>query len=178
MIVEFYGGWNFVSVPWLAGMVFLFAFEFIEGNTITRLYFTRLRRLTQEALRVGAFTPELEKARAENLPSFTHFSFTLGPSIKEACMHHVLIIHEVETYPAWKSVFDQAADIRKRAGEISYQLLRYDNDANNIVHFSEWSSLENARRFFESPELVEISRKAGVKAPDFIYLQEMERGVL
>lgn len=73
MIVEFFGGWNFVAVPWLAGMVFLFAFEFIEGNTITRLYFTRLRRLTQEALRVGAFTPELEKARAENLPSFTHF---------------------------------------------------------------------------------------------------------
>ena len=93
-------------------------------------------------------------------------------------MQHVLIIHEVEAYPAWKAVFDQAADIRKRAGEISYQLLHYDNDANNIVHFSEWSSLENARRFFESPELVEIRRKAGVKAPEFIYLQEIERGVL
>lgn len=73
MIVEFYGGWSFVSTPWLAGMVFLFAFEFIEGNTITRLYFMRLRRLTQEALLVGMFTPELEKARAENMPTFTHF---------------------------------------------------------------------------------------------------------
>ncbi|MDD5323632.1 MAG: DUF2269 family protein [Methylococcales bacterium] len=52
MIVEFFGGWNFVAVPWLAGMVFLFAFEFIEGNIITRLYFKRLRRLTQEALRL------------------------------------------------------------------------------------------------------------------------------
>lgn len=93
-------------------------------------------------------------------------------------MHHVLIIHEVEAYPAWKTVFDQAAGIRKNAGEIGYQLLRYDNDANTIVHFSEWSSLEDARRFFESPELVEIRRKAGVKAPDFIYLQEIERGVL
>lgn len=93
-------------------------------------------------------------------------------------MQHVLIIHEVEDYPAWKAVFDQAAVIRKHAGEISYQLLRYDNDANNIVHFSEWSSLENARCFFESPELVEIRRKAGVKAPEFIYLQEIERGVL
>lgn len=93
-------------------------------------------------------------------------------------MQHVLIIHEVEDYPAWKAVFDQAAGIRKHAGEISYQLLRYDNDANNIVHFSEWSSLENARCFFESPELVEIRRKAGVKAPEFIYLQEIERGVL
>ncbi len=56
MIVEFFGGWSFVSVPWLAGMVYLFAFEFIEGNTVTRLYFMRLRRLTREALSVGSFT--------------------------------------------------------------------------------------------------------------------------
>jgi heme-degrading monooxygenase HmoA len=93
-------------------------------------------------------------------------------------MQYVLIIHEVQSYPAWKLVFDQAADIRKRAGEISYQLLKYDNDANNIVHFSAWSSLENARRFFESEELVEIRKKAGVKAPNFIYLKEIERNVL
>lgn len=93
-------------------------------------------------------------------------------------MQHVLIIHEVDAYPAWKAIFDQAADIRKQAGEISYQLLRYDNDANNIVHFSEWLSLENARRFFESEELIEIRKQAGVKAPDFIYLQEIECGVL
>lgn len=73
MIVEFFGGWNFTSIPWLAGMVFLFVFEFIEGNTITRLYFMRLRRLTQEALSVGSFTPELERARAESIPTFTHF---------------------------------------------------------------------------------------------------------
>jgi quinol monooxygenase YgiN len=93
-------------------------------------------------------------------------------------MPHVLIIHEVEAYPAWKAIFDQAADIRKQAGEIRYQLLRYDREANCIVHFSEWSSLDHARRFFESPELVEIRKKAGVKAPEFLYLQEIEQGVL
>ena len=93
-------------------------------------------------------------------------------------MQYVLIIHKVESYPAWKKIFDQAADIRKRAGEIRYQLLRHDNDANNVVHFSEWSSLDNARRFFESPEVVEIRNKAGVESPDFIYLQEIEHGVL
>lgn len=93
-------------------------------------------------------------------------------------MPHVLIIHEVEAYPAWKAAFDQAADLRKRAGEICYQLLRYDNDANRIVHFSEWSSLDKARRFFEPPELVEIRRAAGVKTPDFLYLHEIEQGIL
>ena len=54
-------------------------------------------------------------------------------------MPYVLIIHEVESYPAWKAVFDQAAGIRKQAGEICYRLLRYDHDANRIVHFSEWT---------------------------------------
>jgi quinol monooxygenase YgiN len=93
-------------------------------------------------------------------------------------MFHVLIIHEVESYPAWKAIFDNAAGIRKAAGEQSYQLLRYDTDTNRIVHFSKWYSLANARRFFESPELVKIRKEAGVKAPEFLYLDEIERGVL
>jgi uncharacterized membrane protein len=73
LIVQFFGGWDFVKVPWLAGMVALFAFEFVEGNTITRLYFMKLRRLTRAALSVGDFTPELNKVRGEIVPTFTHF---------------------------------------------------------------------------------------------------------
>jgi uncharacterized membrane protein len=30
MIVSYFGGWNFLQLPWLAGMVGLFAFESIE----------------------------------------------------------------------------------------------------------------------------------------------------
>jgi uncharacterized membrane protein len=73
LIVTVYGGWAFLGVPWLAGMVALFTFEFIEGNTITRLYFMRLRRLTTAALAQGSTTQELERARGEHLPTFTHF---------------------------------------------------------------------------------------------------------
>ncbi len=72
MIVEYYG-WAFLQLPWLAGMVALFAFEFIEGNTVTRRYFMRLRRLTRTALAEGRATPELEAARGETVPTFTHF---------------------------------------------------------------------------------------------------------
>lgn len=93
-------------------------------------------------------------------------------------MPHVLIIHEVEAYPVWKTVFDEARGIRKNAGELSYELLRYDDDENHIVHFSAWASLDNARRFFESSELIEIRKRAGVKAPHFIYLQQIENAVL
>jgi len=73
LIVSYHGGWDFLEEPWLVGMVILFALEFIEGNTITRLYFMRLRRLARAALAVKRITPELAQARAEQLASFTHF---------------------------------------------------------------------------------------------------------
>ncbi len=73
LIITYYGGWDFLSVPWLAGMAILFALEFIEGNTITRLYFMKLRRLARAALAEERLTPELALARAEQLASFTHF---------------------------------------------------------------------------------------------------------
>ena len=74
LIIEYHGEWDFLETPWLLGMVLLFAFEFVEGNTVTRLYFMRLRRLTREAVVKGGVTPELLAAREhEPLPTFTHF---------------------------------------------------------------------------------------------------------
>lgn len=93
-------------------------------------------------------------------------------------MKYVLIIHEVEDYKNWKKIFDNASEIRKEAGEISYQVLKYENEQNKIVHFSVWSSLEKAKQFFESPKLIEIRKEAGVKSPDFIYLEQIENGIL
>jgi len=93
-------------------------------------------------------------------------------------MLHVLIIHEVADYEAWKKVFDGAAGIRKDAGERSYQILRFENEPRKIVHFSVWTSLASARAFFESPRLVRIRVEAGVKTPEFIYLEEVAVGTL
>jgi quinol monooxygenase YgiN len=93
-------------------------------------------------------------------------------------MQYVLIIHEVADYPAWKKVFDGAAEIRRNAGERSYQVLKYQDDPNRIVHFSAWTSIDDARAFFESPQLVRIRAEAGVKSPDFIYLEQLDAGTL
>lgn len=75
-------------------------------------------------------------------------------------------------------MFDGAAGIRREAGERSYQVLKYESDPNRIVHFSVWTSIADARAFFESPRLVKIREEAGVKAPDFIYLEQLEAGTL
>ena len=93
-------------------------------------------------------------------------------------MQYVLIIHEVEDYNSWKQVFDRAADIRKEAGERTYQVLKYQSNSNKIVHFSSWTSIDDAKQFFESPQLVKIRQEAGVKPPEFIYLNQLESGTL
>ncbi|MBT9599002.1 MAG: antibiotic biosynthesis monooxygenase [Vitreoscilla sp.] len=93
-------------------------------------------------------------------------------------MEYVLIIHAVKDYKAWKQVFDDAAAIRKSAGEQTYHVLRDENDANRVVHFSKWASIAQAKAFFESPRLVEIRRQAGVEAPEFNYLHSLEQGTL
>lgn len=93
-------------------------------------------------------------------------------------MQFVLIIHEVEDYAAWKTGFDAAAELRKSAGEIEYQVLLDELDQNRVVHFSKWRSLQQAKSFFESDEVAAIRKKLGVKAPEFVYLNEVARGEL
>ncbi len=57
-------------------------------------------------------------------------------------------------------------------------MLRDADRPGRIVHLSVWTSHSAARVFFESPLLVEIREKAGVSAPEFLYLDELESGDL
>jgi heme-degrading monooxygenase HmoA len=124
-------------------------------------------------------------AQAETLPAFLaapHGDSTCVPSAEAALPasvgSHVLIIHAVKGYTAWKKVFDEAAAMRKSAGEQRYQLLRFDHDTHQVVHFSQWSSLSRARAFFESAELAALRERAGAEAPQFLYLKALEQGLL
>jgi len=90
----------------------------------------------------------------------------------------VLIIHEVDDYHIWKEGFDKASRLRKTAGEICFQILQYKDEPNKIVHFSQWRSLEYAKEFFESEKVKLIRKELGVKTPEFIYLNEIENGIL
>jgi quinol monooxygenase YgiN len=90
----------------------------------------------------------------------------------------VLILHEVADYPAWKTVFDGAASLRREAGEISFEVLRDTDQPELVVHLSSWKSHAAARSFFASPRLEEIRRQAGVKSPRFLYLNRVAAGEL
>jgi quinol monooxygenase YgiN len=126
------------------------------------------------ALTASGFMASLQ-SECTRVPGFLR---PLTSHRRKKFMHHVLIIHEVADYDAWKKVFDDAAGIREEAGERSYQVLRYESEPRKIVHFSKWTSIAAARAFFESLRLVKIRQEAGVKAPEFIYLEELESGTL
>ncbi|MFK8021674.1 MAG: antibiotic biosynthesis monooxygenase [Pseudomonadales bacterium] len=93
-------------------------------------------------------------------------------------MSFVLIIHEVDDYDVWKTGFDSAAQQRKEAGEIEFQVLRVEQSANRIVHFSKWQSNLKARQFFESEEISLLRQTLGVNQPEFVYLNELDAGLL
>lgn len=67
------GGAGFFDLPWQTGMWTLFVFEFVEGNTITRIHFRRMLKLSKDALARGAVTEGLKAEQGKKLPAFTHF---------------------------------------------------------------------------------------------------------
>lgn len=67
MVATVYGTSAFAQ-PWLAAMIVLFGLEFVEGNTITRRAFRRVKRLAAENA-----AADFQRARRAWLPSFTHF---------------------------------------------------------------------------------------------------------
>ena len=76
-----YYGWAFLDTPWLAGMMVLFVFEFLEGHLIMKLHYLKLRAGIDAARQAGASVPALESELRARLTLATHFldvpNFTL-----------------------------------------------------------------------------------------------------
>jgi antibiotic biosynthesis monooxygenase (ABM) superfamily enzyme len=92
-------------------------------------------------------------------------------------MAYMFVRHSVQDYEAWKSVFDSVADLRRRSGEKSYQILRQDGSDNSLIALFEWDNLDNARAYAASPELKAAMERAGVVGkPEILFLEEAARG--
>lgn len=94
-------------------------------------------------------------------------------------MYYIVARHKVKDYKAWKKGFDSAVSFRKAGGEKSFQIFQVDKDKNNLMLLFKWDNLENARQYFESPELQNAMQQAGVlEKPDVYFLEELDRGKL
>jgi quinol monooxygenase YgiN len=88
-------------------------------------------------------------------------------------MATTLIQHKIKDYAEWKKVFDSVAGIRTSSGELSAQVYRDASDPNSITVLNKWNSMENAKKFVQSPELKTAMEKAGVVGqPNVTFLNE------
>ncbi len=86
----------------------------------------------------------------------------------------VLVHHQVNDYPAWKSAFDAALEWRHKHGEQSCRIFHVPGKVDELTLLFEWDSLEHARAFLASDELKQRMARAGVKGePTVEYLTEM-----
>jgi heme-degrading monooxygenase HmoA len=94
-------------------------------------------------------------------------------------MTQILVRHKVNDFDKWKQAFDNFVDQRKLAGEKAYRIWRPENDADNLHLFFEWDTPENAQRFFESDDLKDAMKRAGVaEEPDIKFMNEADQGTL
>ena len=80
----------------------------------------------------------------------------------------MLVQHKVKDIANWKKVYDSQAALRASSGELSDQIYRDISDQNKLTLIFKWSSLENAQKFAQSPELKAAMEKAGVEGPPTI----------
>lgn len=88
-------------------------------------------------------------------------------------MSHVVVKHKVKDYSAWKSVFDNFKDVRKKGGEKSYQIYQPEDDPNNLILHFEWDTRDRAKSFMQSEELKSAMKNAGVTEAPEVYFTEL-----
>jgi quinol monooxygenase YgiN len=88
-------------------------------------------------------------------------------------MASMLVQHQVKDFAEWKKVYDSVSDLRASNGEISDQIYRDESTPNNLTVIFKWDSLENAKKYAQSPELKAAMEKAGVLGkPNIYFLNE------
>ena len=91
-------------------------------------------------------------------------------------MTYVLVMHKVEDYNKWKSVYDENGAMRKAYGSKCAFVFHNSNDPKSMVIITEWENIEKAKGFGESEDLKITMQKAGVIGqPAVYYLEEIER---
>ncbi|MFN8355850.1 MAG: antibiotic biosynthesis monooxygenase [Spirosomataceae bacterium] len=84
-----------------------------------------------------------------------------------------MVYHKVADFTKWKAVFDSISEVRKAAGELNAEVGTLHDDPDTVYVLNEWTSLEAARAFYNSPDLAAGMQAAGViEAPHFLFLNK------
>ena len=86
-----------------------------------------------------------------------------------------LIEHEVDDFDTWKRAFRDHEDARKKASITETHVNRGRQDPNRVIVYLEYTSPEKAKAFFDSPDLRETMKAAGVtSAPEITFMEPVQ----
>lgn len=89
-------------------------------------------------------------------------------------MIHVLVRFTVEDLAKWKSVFEEAAALRKNFGSMGVRAFSKADSPNEVTILGEYADKEKAMQMFQSQEFREATARAGVKGPpEVTFLNEV-----
>ncbi|MBE0681645.1 MAG: hypothetical protein IH589_06995 [Anaerolineales bacterium] len=89
-------------------------------------------------------------------------------------MIHVLVRFTVEDLVKWKSVFEEAAALRKNFGSMGVRAFSKADSPNEVTILGEYADKEKAMQMFQSQEFREATARAGVKGPpEVTFLNEV-----
>jgi len=74
----------------------------------------------------------------------------------------VIVQHKVRDYDAWKAVFDEHGEVRKRYGATGHRIYRHLDDPNEVTVLNQFPSREKAEAFVRDPSLREAMQRGGV----------------
>jgi len=89
-------------------------------------------------------------------------------------MVYALVRLTVQDQAKWKTVFEEAASLRKKYGSTGMQAYAKTDDPNAIVILGEYESVDKARELFQSQEFREATQRAGmVGTPEVTLLEKV-----
>lgn len=85
-------------------------------------------------------------------------------------MVYMMIQHKVADFTRWKAVFDSRASQRRSGGELSAEVFRDVDNANQLTLLLGWDSVTRARAYAAHPAFKAALEAAGVTdAPSFTF---------
>lgn len=89
-------------------------------------------------------------------------------------MIYVLVRFTVEDLTKWKSVFEEAASLRKNFGSMGVRAFSKADSPNEVTILGEYADKDKAMQLFQSQEFREATQRAGVKGPpEVTFLDEV-----
>ena len=89
-------------------------------------------------------------------------------------MTRLMVQFTTTDFSQWKKGFEKGAEMRSSFGALSDQVFQDASDPSQATVLLEMESLEQARRFASSHELMEAMERSGVTGkPSFTFLNEL-----